>query len=74
MTKSDLAQKQQREREDWRRRGVAGTVTSFDPAAKEIAISARTREGARNIVVETGGAEFLRYAPDSVRFQDVKPS
>ena len=72
MTKSDLAQKQQRERDEWRRRGVAGTVTSFDPATKEIAISAR-REGARNVILETGGAEFLRYAPDSVRFQDVKP-
>lgn len=38
MTKADLAQKQEADRAEWRRRGVAGVVTALNPAAKEITI------------------------------------
>jgi len=75
MSKADIAQKQQHEREEWTHRSVAGPVTAVNPDAKEITISTRTREGSVPIVVEAGNhVEFLRYAPDSVRFSDAKPS
>ncbi|MEJ7577607.1 MAG: DUF5666 domain-containing protein [Pyrinomonadaceae bacterium] len=76
MARAEITEKNERERAEWRRRGIAGTVTALNPAAKEITITARTREGARPVVVAaTGGnIRFRRYAPDSVRFSDAKPS
>jgi hypothetical protein len=75
MTKTDLAQKQQREREEWQRRGVVGLVKEIHPEANEITIETRGREGVNQImVVTTPQTQFRRYAPDSVRFADAKPS
>jgi preprotein translocase subunit YajC len=75
MTKSDLAQKHQRDREEWQRRGIAGTVTAVDAATGEITVGTPAREGPSSITIETGTATaFLRYAPDSIRFSDAKPS
>jgi len=75
MTKAELAKKQERDREEWKRRGTAGPVTALNAETKEITISTRTREGSKPVVVEAvGNTEFRRYAPDSVRFSDAKPS
>ncbi|PYT20798.1 MAG: hypothetical protein DMG57_40830 [Acidobacteria bacterium] len=75
MTKAELAKKHERDREEWRKRGLAGTVTALNPEAKEVTISARTREGTKPMVVEAkDSVEFRRYAPDSVRFSDAKTS
>jgi hypothetical protein len=38
MTKADLAQKHERDRAEWKQRGIVGTVTALNPAAKEITI------------------------------------
>lgn len=74
MTKAELAQKHERDREEWRRRGVAGPVTAINPETKEITISTRTREGTKPVVIEAGErVVFRRYSPDSVRFSDAKP-
>ena len=75
MSKAEIAQKQQHERDEWKRRSVAGPVTAVNPESKEITITTRTREGSTPLVVEAGNhVDFLRYAPDSVRFNDAKPS
>jgi hypothetical protein len=75
MTKAELAQKQERDREEWKRRGLAGPITALNPETKEVTISTRTREGAKSVVIEAGGTvDFRRYAPESVRFSDAKPS
>jgi hypothetical protein len=75
MTKAELAQKQERDRDEWKRRGLAGPVTALNPETKEITISTRAREGAKPVVIEAGGnVDFRRYAPESVRFSDAKPS
>lgn len=73
MTKSDLAQKHEHDREEWQRRGISGVVTAVDPAAKEITISTRGRD-AKTITIDASAASFRRYAPDSVKFADAKPS
>ena len=70
MTKSDVAQVQQRDREDWQKRGVAGTVTAIDPAAGTFTISV----GQKTVTVQPSGkTDFLRYSPDSARFADSRP-
>jgi hypothetical protein len=74
MTKSDLAEKHERDREEWKRRGLAGPITAINAQSKEITISTRTREGPKPVVVEIPATvNFRRYSPDSVRFSDAKP-
>lgn len=73
MTKADLAQKHAKDREEWQKRGIAGTVTAVNPGTKEITINTHQRD-AKPIVIDASSAGFRRYAPDSVRFSDAKPS
>lgn len=76
LSKADIMQKQERERAEWQQRGIAGTITALNPATKEVTVQARLREGVRPLVVEAAGerVQFLRYAPDSVKFSDARPS
>jgi hypothetical protein len=75
-TKADLAQKQERDREEWRRRGLVGVVSALNPETKEITLQLRSFAGQQTITVAAGGEKikFRRYAPDSVRFNDARPS
>ena len=73
MTKSDLAQKHARDRAEWQQRGIIGVVTSLDPANKQVTITTRGRD-AKTLTIDTSGASFRRYAPDSIKFSDAKPS
>jgi hypothetical protein len=75
MTKSDLAKKQEAERLEWRRRGILGVITALKPDTKEITISNRTVAGTQAVVIAVNdNTEMRRYAPDSIRFGDAKPS
>jgi hypothetical protein len=75
MTKGDLAKKQEAERAEWRRRGILGVITALKPEAKEITISNRTMAGTQSVVVALNDkTEMRRYAPDSIKFGDAKPS
>jgi hypothetical protein len=67
--------KQQQEREDWQKRGIGGLVSAVDPGAGTITIAVTAAGGARNVTVQTVQSTiFRRYAPDSVQFDDAKPS
>jgi hypothetical protein len=75
MTKGDLAKKQEAERLEWRRRGILGVITALKPDTKEITISNRTIAGTQSVVVPVSDkTEMRRYAPDSIKFGDAKPS
>ncbi len=76
MTKADLAKKHERDRAQWKQRGIVGTITAVNPATKEVTVSVRSREGVKPLVIAAGGEKILyrRYAPDSVKFEDAKPS
>lgn len=76
MTKADIAEKNEREREEWRRRGVVGTVSAVNPETKEITLLVRSFGGAQPVTIAAGAGnvKFRRYAPDSVKFADAKPS
>lgn len=73
MSKAAIARKQERDREEWLRRGVSGRVAALNPEAREIKLSAPGGAGALTLVA-TEGTVFRRYAPDSVKFSDARPS
>lgn len=67
----DIAAMQQKEQADWQHRGVGGLVKSVDASAGTVILM----QGARTITIHTSPATtFRRYAPDSVKFSDAKPS
>lgn len=73
MSKSDIANKQASEKADWDKRGVFGVVTSVSNG--EIAINVRGPEGTKPLeIVPAPDAVVRRYAPDSVKFADARPS
>src|SRR6267142_2638119 len=53
MKQADVSARQQRDREDWQKRGVGGLVTAADPAAGTITISSAGLGGNHNIVIHT---------------------
>lgn len=73
MTKADLAQKHEHDRSEWQTRGVTGVVSALNAASKEVTITTRGREP-KTIVIDASAADLRRYAPDSVKFTDAKPS
>ncbi len=75
MKKADVASKQEHDRQDWQRRGVGGLVSAVDTATGTITITARAAAGSKDVAIHTSKDTILRrYAPDSVNFDDAKPS
>jgi len=73
MTKGDLAQKHEQDQKEWQRRGIVGVVTALNAANKEVTVNTRGRDS-KTVSIDASAANFRRYAPDSVRFADAKPS
>lgn len=74
MSKTDITQKQQQERDQWRR-GVGGIVKEVNIAAGTITIPNGLGATAKSMVIHVGPqTEIRRYSPDSVKFEDAKPS
>jgi len=75
ITKAELAQKHARDRAEWMRRSVAGTVSAVNAGNNQITISTQSREGAKTTTIQVSTTtQYRRYAPDSVKFADAKPS
>ena len=71
MSKSEVASLQQKDQDDWKKRGTTGTVTAIDAAAKTVTI----KSGTRTFTVQPSEkTTYHRYSPDSARFSDAKPS
>jgi hypothetical protein len=75
VSKAAIVQKLTRDREEWRRRGIVGRISSLEPATKVIVLATSTSDGekkvALNVLDKTG---FRRYAPDTVKFTETVPS
>jgi co-chaperonin GroES (HSP10) len=68
MKSTDIAQKNETEKQDWQRRGSGGIVSAVNGSTLTVS------SGARKIQVETAATtKFRRYAGDSVKFEDAKP-
>jgi hypothetical protein len=73
MKQSDIAEKQQRERDEWRK-GVGGIVKGVDVAANTVTIANAMVASGKPIVIHISAqTEIRRRAPDSVKFDDAKP-
>jgi hypothetical protein len=71
MNKSELAEKEKKEQEEWQQRGVSGTVTSVAPQTNTFTIQIRKET---RTVQGSDKTEYRRYAPDSIQFSDSAPS
>ena len=72
---SDLEARHELERLDWQKRGLGGLVSAVDAASGTVTISVTGFGGKKDIAVHTSKTTvFRRYAPDSVKFDDAKPS
>ena len=75
MKKSDIAEKQAHEREEWQKHGIGGLVKNVDSAQGTITIGTMTPAGKKDVAVEVGKSTIVRrYAPGSVKFDDAKVS
>ncbi|MBA4123723.1 MAG: hypothetical protein H0X72_14825 [Acidobacteria bacterium] len=75
MTKSDIAQKQTKDQERWKTRGISGQVTAINPQTKEITVSSRSLMGETKTLLTTKeNAMFRRYAQDSISYNEAKTS
>jgi len=73
MRQSDIAERQQQEREEWRK-GTGGIVKEVNPAAGTISIANALASSGKPIVIHVSPATAIRrYSPDSVNFDEAKP-
>lgn len=75
VSKTAVANAQERGREDFRQRGVAGRISAINPDKREVTVQARSREGASAVTITaTEKTRFLHYAPDSMKLSDAAQS
>lgn len=75
MSKGEIAKKRERDKDEWRTRGVAGAISALNAETKEISLDSRTPNGPKPVVITANAdTKFRRYAPDSVRFSDAMQS
>ena len=75
MKKASIAEKQTREREEWQKQGTAGLVSSVDPVGNSIVITQQSMGEKKTIAIHLSKDTIVRrYAPDSIKFDDAKPS
>lgn len=70
MKQADVTQKQQKDLQDWQRRGSGGIVTAIDAATGAVTVSVNPALSVK--VKTTKDTEFLRYAANSVKFSDAQ--
>jgi len=75
ITSSAVDAVRERISQDWQKRGIGGLVSSVDPANGTVTISVTGLSGKKEITVKTAKNTVIRrYAPDSIKFDDAKPS
>ncbi|MDT5120717.1 MAG: hypothetical protein QOC96_199 [Acidobacteriota bacterium] len=75
VSQSEIAKKQDKERAEWRARGLSGVIAELNPQAKEITVTTRTAAGSTPVIIPvTDKVKLRRYAPDSIKFSEAKKS
>lgn len=74
MTKAELAKHQQAGLQEWQERGLMGTVTVVNPATKEVTFKTIGAEPKQVVIEPSEKVDVHKYAPDSIKFSDAKPS
>jgi hypothetical protein len=73
MKKADVAERQERDREEWQKHGVGGVVRAVDAGTETIKIATGTLAAKEFAIHVSKNTVIRRYAPDSVKFDDAKP-
>jgi hypothetical protein len=75
MKHADVESLHQKQEQDWQKRGLGGVVDGVDSSTGTITLSQTGFTGKKIIAVHTSKDTVVRrYAPDSVKFEDAKPS
>jgi len=80
MTKADISGVHEAEVKDWQTRGIEGHVKALDPSSLQITLAVPNRPPTPGnlthpvVVSMTPKTKILRYAPDSVKFENAKPT
>ena len=75
VTKKDIAAKNAKESAEWQTRGIAGKVVTVNQQTNQMNIELRTLTGSTNLTLTPkADARYLRYAPDSEKFNEAKDS
>ncbi len=75
MKESDVTAKQEKDREDWQKRGVGGLVGKVDVPNGTVTLSAPPASDTKPVTIHISKSTIIRrYSPDSVKFDDAKPS
>ncbi len=75
LSKSDIAKKNVNEQEKWRTRGISGQIKVINPQTKEIIVAVRGIGNSTDVTVTPkDNAKLLRYAPDSVNYNEARLS
>jgi hypothetical protein len=73
MKESDVAAKQERDREDWQKRGVGGLVSKVDAGNGTITLSTPALSQSKPVTIHISKNTIIRrYSPDSVKFDEAK--
>ena len=73
MPAKEIANRNDADRLDWQKRGVAGIVSA--KSGNQIIVKNKTLTGeVQTTIAVNGGTTIKRYAPDSVKFADAQPS
>jgi hypothetical protein len=74
MKKSDVADKQEHDRQEWQKHGTGGVVKAVDISTATITLSTGTLGSPSTLAVHASKDTIIRrYAPDSVKFDNAKP-
>ena len=71
----EIAKKQELTKEDWKKRGIQGTIVGINPNTRGLMVRMNTPTGPAPIRVSVEGRQvrYLRYPPDAASINDVKP-
>jgi len=73
MSATDIGKRDEADRQDWNTRGISGIVAAKN--GNTITLRIRSFQGeTRPTITVSDQTKFRRYAPDSVKFRDAKPS
>lgn len=74
MPASEVAKKREHDLDEWRRRGIGGIVREVNPQNGEITLELRGTGAGTRLAIQTTNANFRRYVPGSLRFEDARAS
>jgi hypothetical protein len=73
LTKSEIEKKRERDLDEWRQRGIGGIVRGVNTQTGEINLELRGQGAGSRVTVASSAAQFRRYSPGSLSYEDAVP-